>query len=86
MDPHHAGPAIYKEVSEPDTPDSGFVLVYAGTDGALHTKDDAGTVADLGGGITSSNSSINDIVALTQAEYDALSGSEVSTTLYIITD
>lgn len=50
MDPHHAGPAIYKEVSEPDTPDSGFVLVYAGTDGALHTKNDAGTVADLGGG------------------------------------
>lgn len=40
----------FKEQSAPATPASGYVRVYAKTDGKIYIKDDAGTETDLTGG------------------------------------
>lgn len=40
---------VYKEVSTPATPATGYVAVYAKSDGKMYRKDDTGTEAELGG-------------------------------------
>lgn len=50
---------LFKEITAPATPASGYVSVYAKADGKLYAKDDAGTEYDLtatgGGGSTTVN-------------------------------
>lgn len=46
-----------KEIAAPATPPTGYVYIYAKSDGKLYVKDDAGTETDLtaggtGGGLT----------------------------------
>ena len=48
MDPNFKKPAIFTETSEPSTPSSGNMAVYAATDGTLRYKTDSGTVTNLG--------------------------------------
>lgn len=48
MDPNFKNPAIFSETSEPSTPSSGTLAVYAATDGTLRTKNDSGVVVNIG--------------------------------------
>lgn len=42
----------FPEVAAPGTPDTGYVYIYAKSDGAMYMKDDTGTETPLGGGTT----------------------------------
>ncbi len=58
------------ESSAPSTPASGFVSVYAKTDGKLYLKDDAGTETDLTAGATLD--SLSDVVITAAASGELL--------------
>ena len=52
---------LYKEISAPATPATGYVAVYAKSDGKIYRKDDAGTEAELGGSAAVSDGDKGDI-------------------------
>lgn len=45
---------LLKEVSAPPTPSTGYVAMYAKSDGKIYRKDDAGTESELGGSAAAS--------------------------------